>query len=255
MTVWGKENVLKYFNQNRSKIQDVFDSEKSILKKIKKNDINSVLDYGCAAGNFYTIFKKIFHKKIKYIGLDSEKKFILLAKRKWKKNKNMYFFIQKGYRINMKSESINLTFSTSVLHHVKNYKKIISELIRISSSYIFIDSPRVHFEKDEIGKMNLSARHPDSRIKSIKKNIVSYHVVNLKKYLIFLKKNFLKNKIHEVDFFCGELSYSKEYLSFSKKLFFLTVLMKKNNKNKKKIKYSLITKNKKISSIFKKVFC
>jgi len=70
-----------------------------------------------------------------------------------------------------------------------------------------------------------------------------------------LKKNFLKNKIHEVDFFCGELSYSKEYLSFSKKLFFLTVLMKKNNKNKKKIKYSLITKNKKISSIFKKVFC
>ena len=60
MTVWGKKNVLKYFNQNRSKIKDVFHSEKIILKKIKKRDVNSVLDFGCAAGNFYGIFKLMF---------------------------------------------------------------------------------------------------------------------------------------------------------------------------------------------------
>jgi ubiquinone/menaquinone biosynthesis C-methylase UbiE len=254
MTVWGKENVIKYFNQSRTKIQDVFNSEKVILKKIKKKEIDIILDYGCAAGNFYNIFKSMFNKNIKYIGLDSEKNFIFLAKKKWKKNKNTKFFLQKGYKINLKNKSVNLAFSTSVLHHVQNYKKVISELIRISSNYIFIDSPRVHFGKNEIGKMNLSIRHPDARLKNIKKNIVSYNVVNLKNYLIFLKKIFLKNKIYKVSFFCGELPYSKKYLSFRKSFFFLTILMEKNYENRKKIKYSLNTKSKKISLIFRKVF-
>ena len=255
MTAWGKENVLKYFNQNRSKIKDVFHSEKIILKKIKKKDIDSVLDYGCGAGNFYGIFQLMFNKKIKYIGLDSEKKFIFLAKKKWKENKNAKFFLQKGCKIDLKNKSINLAFSTSVLHHVRHYKKVISELIRISSNYVFIDSPRVHFEKNKTGAMNLSIRHPDFKAKKLKKNIVNYYVVNLKNYLIFLRKIFLKNKIYEVDFVCGELPYLKKYLSFNRKFFFLTILMKKNYKNNKKIKYNLNTTNKKISLIFKKVFC
>ena len=103
--------------------------------------------------------------------------------------------------------------------------------------------------------MNLSIRHPDLKAKKLKKNIVNYYVVNLKSYLIFLRKIFLKNKIYEVDFFCGELPYLKKYLSFDRKIFFLTILMKKNYKNNKKIKYNLSTTNKKISLVFKKVFC
>ena len=103
--------------------------------------------------------------------------------------------------------------------------------------------------------MNLSVRHPDAKVNKLKKNMVNYYVVNLKQYLIFLKKIFLKNKISEVYFYCNKLTYSKKYLNLNRKFFFLTILMKKGHKNNKKIKYRLNTKNKKISLTFKKVFC
>ena len=136
-----------------------------------------------------------------------------------------------------------------MLNHNSNYKSIISELIRVSSNYIFIDSPRVHVGKNFVGKLNLSNRFP-SEIKS--NNIVNNYTVNLKNYL-FLNRLFKENKIGKAIFFHGELPYKKRYLKINKKISFLTFLCEKTKKINK-VKFKILTKDKKIKKLFNSVF-
>ena len=69
----GKKNVIKFYDNNRDKVSDLYNSEKTPLSFIKKKKIKSILDYGCAIGGFYKIFKVYFNNKVKYHGLDIEK--------------------------------------------------------------------------------------------------------------------------------------------------------------------------------------
>ena len=131
-----------------------------------------------------------------------------------------------------------------------SYKKIINELIRVSSKYIFIDSPRVHFDKNQVGSMNLSERFRSN----IKSNKVNYYVINLENYLTFLNSIFKKEEINKAYFFCADLPYSKKYLNFEKNIMYLTMLLCKSQKDNKKLNYTLNTKNKKVKKIFKGVF-
>ncbi len=250
MTQWGKKNVVSFYSNNRNKIQHLYDSEKKPLSFINKKSVKTILDYGCAVGGFYLIFKKYLKRKISYLGLDTEQNVINSAKKKFKKNNNVKFLKIKKGKLNIKSKKYDLTFSTGVLNHNKDYKKIITELLRVSSKYTFIDSPRVHFGKDFIGKLNLSNRFP-SDITS--KNIVNNYTINLKNYLSFLKKIFKKNNISYVVFYYGNLPYKKRYLKINKKISFLTFLTLKE-KNLKKIKYKILTKEKKVKKMFKDIF-
>ena len=207
MTQWGKKNVVSFYSNNRNKIQHLYDSEKKPLSFINKKSVKTILDYGCAVGGFYLIFKKYLKRKISYLGLDTEQNVINSAKKKFKKNNNVKFLKIKKGKLNIKSKKYDLTFSTGVLNHNKDYKKIITELLRVSSKYTFIDSPRVHFGKDFIGKLNLSNRFP-SDITS--KNIVNNYTINLKNYLSFLKKIFKKNNISYVVFYYGNYHIKKD---------------------------------------------
>ena len=144
----------------------------------------------------------------------------------------------------------SLSFCTGVLNHNSNYKSIISELIRVSSNYTFIDSPRVHVGKSFIGKLNLSNRFP-SEIK--KNNIVNNYTVNLKNYLIFLKKIFKKRGVKKAYFFHGNLPYKKKYLKINKKISFLTFMCEKKTINEK-LKIVINTKNKEVKKLFNSIF-
>jgi len=250
MTQWGKKNVVDFYSSNRNKITDLYLSEKKPLSYIKKNKIKSVLDYGCAVGGFYKIFQRYFNNKIYYHGLDTEKNVIIEAKKKFKKfNKVKFSNIRKG-KLKEKKNKYSLSFCTGVLNHNNNYKSIISELVRVSSDYVFVDSPRVHVGKNFVGKLNLSNRFP-SNIKS--NNIVNNYTVNLKNYLLFLKELFGKNKIKKAIFFHGKLPYKKRYLKINKKISFLTFLCEKragiNNPD-----FKILTKDKKIEKLFNSIF-
>ena len=77
-------------------------------------------------------------------------------------NKSIKFLISNGKKINFKKRSFDLVFCTGCLNHNKNHKEIIKELFRVSSKYIFIDSPRVYEGKEFVGKIDLSKRFPSS---------------------------------------------------------------------------------------------
>ena len=172
------------------------------------------------------------------------------AKKKFKKEKRAKFLNIKKGKIKEKSNNYNLSFCTGVLNHNNDYKLIISELIRVSSSYIFIDSPRVHLGKNFVGKLNLTNRFP-SNIK--KNNIVNNYTINLEDYFLFLKKIFKKNKIYNAVFFGGNLPYKKKYLKINKKIYFLTFLCKKGKTTKKK-NFRIFTKDLKIKRLFNHTF-
>lgn len=249
MNQWGKKNVVDFYVNNRNKIKDLYDSEKIPLKKIDKKKIYKILDYGCAAGGFYNIFKKLINNKIVYHGLDSEKNIINAAKKKYENNSKVKFNVISQNKKKISTKKYSLTFCTGVLNHNKNYKTIIEGLIKCSSNYIFIDSPRVHFGKNFIGKLNLTKRFPSDVRKD---NIVNNLTINLKEYLIFLKKIFKKNKIQNAIFYSDYLPYKKKYLNINKKISFLTFCCsKKRDANNK---FLLICKNKETQKIFKKIF-
>tara|TARA_B100000029_G_C17605918_1_gene967379 strand:- start:4481 stop:5242 length:762 start_codon:yes stop_codon:yes gene_type:complete len=250
MTQWGKKNVVDFYASNRNKITDLYLSEKKPLSYIKKKKIKSVLDYGCAVGGFYKIFQRYFNNKIYYHGLDMEKNVITEAKKKFKNFNRVKFSNVKKVKLKEKNNKYSLSFCTGVLNHNSNYKSIISELVRVSSRYVFIDSPRVHVGKDFVGKLNLSNRFP-SDIKS--NNIVNNYTVNLKSYLLFLKKLFSKNKIRKAIFFHGKLPYKKKYLKIDKKISFLTFLCEKRT-NINNSGFKILTKDKKIEELFNSIF-
>lgn len=249
MTQWGKVNSLDFYLQNRSDKKDLYKSESALLKKIKKKSLKNILDIGCATGGFYKIFKQLFGNH-NYFGLDIESKMIKLARKRFNSDKKSKFLVSRGPKLKFKNSSFDLVFTTGVLNHNKNYKKIISEMVRVSKKYTFIDSPRVHFGLDFKAELDLTKRFP-SEIK--KKNVVSNYTVNIKNYLIFLKKTFIQNKITDVTFSFDCLPYKKRYLKTSKKIYFLTMLCVKN-KNKRNIDFSLLTKETKVKKIFSEVF-
>ncbi len=249
MTGWGNKNVLNYYTINRDKISDVYKSELVLLKKIKKNEISTIYDFGCATGGFYKVFQKLFGN-ISYFGDDYEKKSIIIAKQKFKGNKNFQCRQQGSKNLKIKNK-YDLTFSTSVLHHVRNYRNVIQKLIKSSKKYVFFDAPRVSFFPTFLGKINLSQRFPDRKIK--KKNYVHNFVINIEEFLNFLKQLCEKNNINEVYFFSNLLPYSSKYLEVKKsKIYFFTVLLVKGYKKKNKI--SVISKDKQIKKYCEKIF-
>lgn len=249
MTSWGNKNVLTYYIINRDKVSDVYKSELVLLKKIKKKEISTIYDFGCATGGFYQIFKKLFGD-INYFGDDYEKKSILIAKKKFKGNKKFQCRIQGSKNLKIKKK-YDLTFSTSVLHHVRNHRNVIEKLIKSSKKYIFFDAPRISFFPTFLGKINLSQRFPDRIIK--KKNYVHNFVINIEEFLNFLKNCCKKNNINEVNIFSDLLPYSSKYLEVKKsKIYFFTVLLVKGYK--KNIKLKVISKDKKIKKYCEKIF-
>ena len=248
MNQWGKKNVIEFYTNNRNKLLDLYKSEKIPLKKINRHNIKNILDYGCAAGGFYEIFKSFFKKNCFYHGLDTEGKIIQAALIQHKKNKNTRFTKIKKGKLNLGSNKYSLTFSTGVLNHNSDYELIIEELIRISNRYIFIDSPRVYLKKPFIGKLNLSKRFP-SDIKN--NNVVNNYTINFEAYLNFLKQVFKKYNIKYGFFYADYLPYDKKYLKINEKISFLTFLADKKNKKRS---FQIKTKNNKLLKIFNKVF-
>ena len=238
ITNWSKTNVTSFYTLNRKSPKDLYLSEKFLLSKIKKDKIKKILDFGCAVGNFKHIFKKLFGPHY-YFGIDADRKMIQIAKKiNFKNNKKDKFLVKSNLK-NIKGK-YDLVFSTGVLNHIKNYKEIINQMMKISNKYVFFDAPRITFQKPFVAIMNLSNRF---RIKE-KKNEVNYYVENLDFFLKFIKNCFKKNNFN-IHIFINELPYSQKYLNISTQVFYCTVLITKSNKKFIKIN----TKDRKLLKI------
>lgn len=183
---WSNKNCVDYYASKRHVIDDIYDSEKFFILPIITN-LDTVLDIGCAAGGFSKILKSL-NPNIHYIGLDTSKEMINKAKILHPDEK---FILGNGDTIDFPDNTFDLVLCTSVMHHVPHYKKLISEIYRVSRKFVILDLPRITTEdvrfNSQTDKMNLKNRFPGLNENFPKEEtIVPYVFVNINEIYSFL---------------------------------------------------------------------
>lgn len=173
---WGEEKNEQYFEQFRSKPEDLYRSEKFFLPDVLKC-ISSCLDVGCACGGFSAIMKS-FNPKLAYAGVDITPRFIEIAQEKYPDSR---FSVADATNLPWGDNSFDLVHCSGILHLTSFYKEIVSEMYRVSSKYVlcdfrFTEGP----QKKGIMKTNLSGQTADAQT-------LPYLVINFKDHVEFLK--------------------------------------------------------------------
>ena len=92
------------------------------IEKALKNKRSKILDIGCGPG----LKSFVLSKKHKVIGFDVDKKQVGA----WKKY-NCNLFLASAEEIPIKTKSFDTILCTEVLEHVKDYKKLLNDVLRI----------------------------------------------------------------------------------------------------------------------------
>ena len=105
--IWENKSEIERSIQRVKKILPEMECAKQLTKIVKKhyNRGDNVLDFGCAAGHFYTSLRKI-DKNIKYTGFDATKPYINFAQKFFKKNPNTSFEIENIFSLSKKYYNI-----------------------------------------------------------------------------------------------------------------------------------------------------
>lgn len=121
-------------------IEPPFSVAVDFIKKTKLES-PSILEIGCSSGYYNEVFK-FAGLKVKYEGCDYSEEFIKLAKNLYPK---VNFKVSDALNLSYADKSFDISFSSSVILHIKDYKQAIKEAIRVSKNYIiFHRSPIIH---------------------------------------------------------------------------------------------------------------
>jgi ubiquinone/menaquinone biosynthesis C-methylase UbiE len=157
---WSFDNTVNFYVSDRSTVDDLYDSEKAVLLPIMPH-VRSILDIGCAVGNFYDIFKSL-NPDITYVGIDSSSGMIDQAK---ERRPDLEFHVSDGGPLQFADNSFDLVFCTGVLHHNPDYQDMIKDQLRVSKKFVIADMPRLVTEPYtfdvEHSYMLLNMRFPD----------------------------------------------------------------------------------------------
>jgi len=146
------QSSLEYWQNNRNKLDDLYESEKFFLEPVFKK-VNNVLDVGCAAGGTCQICCEV-NPSISYTGIDISPELITLAKKCYPKTRFEYY---DGHIIPNLNSDFDLVFSIGVLHHLPHWQDLIRQMLVISKKYVVFDlrltkektlfDPKKYFQK------------------------------------------------------------------------------------------------------------
>jgi ubiquinone/menaquinone biosynthesis C-methylase UbiE len=117
------KNFLKKDNQQAIKL---IKNRLPNAKKIFKDKL--VLDAGCGGGRYTNAILTLGAKKV--VGVDYGKQGLSIARKNYKQ-KRLFFKKENVLKLSFKDNSFDIVFSNGVLHHTENFKKGISELVRV----------------------------------------------------------------------------------------------------------------------------
>lgn len=129
--------AVEYWINHRSKISDLYDSEKHFFVESAKN-ASSLLDIGCAAGGS-ALFSRELNANSKYIGIDISSEMITSAIARLKHLPNTDFLHFDGYKIPLKNNEVDFSFSFGVFHHLNHWKEMVQEILRVSKNEALFD--------------------------------------------------------------------------------------------------------------------
>ena len=134
-----------YYNQTK-RFEELF----NFLFLITSNENISVADVGCGYGAMYEfIKKKRYHHKIKYIGIDINKKFILECKKSYKNEVNFFIGSSPKFLVDysMMSGTYNLTKTKSTLIWEKYIYFNLEECLKKSRKGVIFNIQNSKFTK------------------------------------------------------------------------------------------------------------
>lgn len=202
-----------------------------------------LLDVACGSGEFAVFCAK----KLKYVyGLDITNKMIKLAEKKAHNNNlsNIKFLCSDVENIPLDNELFSVTTCRSAFHHMKNYEKVFSEMVRcvkIGNKICIQDMLRYKNEKVNNFFENIEKYIDISHNKALSEEIF----LNLfERYSIKVGKKFVAELEHNLAEYMSHAVQSKKNLSKINKLV-------ENGLNDSEISKFLYTKNNGIN--FKKL--
>ena len=140
-----KEIDIEWYKKTHDSNHILHDDFKKFLKS--KKDIKTILEVGCGTG-IYPINNKELFKNLEYTGTDFSKSVINYCK----KNSNFQFF--EGDFIKMElSKKYDCVFSHAVVDHVYDIDIFITNLVKATKKYAYINSYRGYFPDLESHKM------------------------------------------------------------------------------------------------------
>ena len=109
----------------------------TILEKVSLLKPNKVLDVGCGCGSFTTQLSPHCRE---IIAIDSSQ---ALIDRCMKENQepNITYMCMDGRDIRYPDSSFDLVLERTALHHIRQWKKALDEMIRVSSKYVLVEEP------------------------------------------------------------------------------------------------------------------
>ena len=185
-TAYGEnQSSIKYWQNNRNKLSDLYPSERYFLESDLEN-VESVLDVGCAAGGSYSFCLEANYS-LNYTGIDVSESLISMAS---EIHTDATFIHYEGYSLPFPENHFDIVFSLGVLHHLRHWKSIIEQMVKLSKKYtIFdlrltdnetLDEPNEYYQKIAFGE------------KWDGKTAISYIVVNINELIKFFQEKFLK---------------------------------------------------------------
>ena len=181
---WTEKATVAFFKKNRRSYKELFPSEKYFLtKKLIKNQ-GSILDIGCAAGGFYSIFRSL-NKKIHYTGIDISEESIAFAREQFGDSPLVNFLLYEGNSLEeikmIKGKKFDLVFCSGLMHLIDNWKDILSSMVALASKFVIVDF-RICLERENyFGEFIF-----DFDAQGQSQHSTNYHVINLKDLLSYL---------------------------------------------------------------------
>lgn len=132
--VWGKADSVEWFAEHRRMVDDLYPSERLFLPEVLGR-VGSVLDIGCAAGGFCAIMRT-YNPRVRYVGVDVIPAMLDLAARGFP---DAGFALTDGMNLPFRTGSVDLAWSTGILHLNSRYPEIVREAWRVCGRYLLCD--------------------------------------------------------------------------------------------------------------------
>jgi SAM-dependent methyltransferase len=136
---WSAPDSLEFYRSHRNQTDDLYESEKFFLPSILQ-EVNSVLDVGCAAGGFSRIMKS-FNPKLRYVGVDITPELIETARQDFPDSE---FYVNDGVSFPFSPGSFDLVHCTGVLHVNSHYQEMLKAMWEQTNRYLLCDFRLTH---------------------------------------------------------------------------------------------------------------
>jgi 2-polyprenyl-3-methyl-5-hydroxy-6-metoxy-1,4-benzoquinol methylase len=191
---WSQTKVVEYFNSNRNKISDVYQSEWFFLKEQLKDGI-TILDIGCAQGGFAEIIDDQI-KSFCYTGIDISSSMIAIAKAK--QPQHTFHCVSDNDYSCLKNDKFDLTIVLGILHLNEEWRKTIKSAWQRTSSCLILDLRETNLASIEDKTKSYFKMNINGAIDSFNE-VLPYNVINVSEAL------------NEVTSICSEASKISHY--------------------------------------------